>query len=439
MNVTVVGAGSAGLLSALTVKYKVKNCIVTVIRDPNEPVIGVGESTIGSFMDFLTSSLGIIVDDFMEYVKPVIKYGIYFKFGKKDFHYTFDNAFDYQQYTEQLPQGFDWEGGNYGNTQYSKIMLEKGTGDYSGALHIDNKLFLEYLEKIALERGIIIIDDKVNSIQREGDIISSLNDKYRADFFIDCSGFKSILSNEKFVSYSDSLVNDRAIFFRTKTKEKIRPYTQSSTMKSGWFWEIDHSQGYTGNGYVYSSKYITDEQALNEVEEKLKTKIDDYRIIPFKTGRKDKHWVGNVITIGNADGFVEPLEATSIMVIHKSITMVAMIIGYDDKRGDLIERYNKFINEYYDLIRDFILIHLCFNDRLKTPYWKDYRKRINKLPKDGLGYYLLKYYLKNNTHILFVSESYNDVNAFGLDGWYQLYRGLISTETDRKKVLARLK
>jgi tryptophan 7-halogenase len=439
MNITIIGSGSAGLLSALTLKHKMPNCIVTIIRDPNEPVIGVGEATVGSFMSMLETHLNLNMNDFIEKVKPVIKYGVLYEFGKKDFHYTFDNAFDFQSYNKPLPKGFDFEGGNYGNTEFSKLMMSKENGDYSGAFHVDNKLFLEYLENISIKKNIIFIDDKIESIKKKDDIIISLNDKYYADYFIDCSGFKSVLSDEKFISYSDSLVNDRSIFFRTKTKEKIKTYSHAITMNSGWLWVVDHTQGYSGNGYVYSSKYITDDDALKELEEKYKMKIKDYKVIPFKTGRKERHWVGNVITIGNADGFVEPLEATSLMVILKSIQLTSMIIKYGDKKGDLIIRYNQFINEYYDLIRDFILIHMCFNDKLDTVYWKDYLDRVDKLPKNSMGYNILDYYLKNNTHVLFTSKFFSDDNPFSLDGWFQMYRGLIPTEKDRKKILERLK
>ena len=168
-------------------------------------------------------------------------------------------------------------------------------------------------------------------------------------------------------------------------------------------------------------------------------KIKNYKVIPFKTGRKEKHWVGNVITIGNSDGFIEPLEASSLMIILKSSQLVSLILEYGSKKGDLIERYNKFMNEYYDLIHDFILIHLCFNDRINTKYWKDYIKRVKKLPTEGLGYRLLKYYLTNNTHVLFLSHFLMDSNPYYIEGWYQMYRGLIPTDSDRKKILERLK
>ena len=105
----------------------------------------------------------------------------------------------------------------------------------------------------------------------------------------------------------------------------------------------------------------------------------------------------------------------------------------------LIERYNKYTNQYYDNIRDFILIHFVFNNKLKTKYWKDYRKRINKIPKDSMAYEILNYYLKNNTHIKFLSHVFTSTNPYGLEGWYSILRGLIPTETDRKKWLVMLK
>ena len=433
MRVIIIGAGSAGLMFSLILSHFFPSCNIKIIRDPNTKVIGVGESTTQPFLGFLSEYLGIDTNDFIINVKPVDKYGIYFEFGKKDFHFTFDTAFDYAYFDESLPVGFKFEGGNNGDTPYSILMNEKSVKGHSGAFHIDNQLFLKYLEKIAVERGIQFVSDKITSIQRKGDDIVSLNKKYHADYFIDCSGFKPVLSEEKFHSYKETLVNDRALFFRTKTKHEIRPYTKSSTMNSGWLWEIDHSQGYTGNGYVYSSKYITDDDALTEVQNKLRIKIQDYRIIPFKTGRLEKHWVGNVVTIGNADGFVEPLEATSLMVIFQLSKDVVDIIKYGDKKGDLIERYNKQTNQYYDNIRDFILIHFVFNDKLNTKYWKDYKKRWSKIPKDSIVYDILSYYLNNDTHIKFLSHVFGTTNPYGLEGWYSILRGLIPSETDRKK------
>jgi tryptophan halogenase len=435
VKVIIVGSGTAGLFFALMLKNKIPSCEITIIKDPNISVIGVGESTVGTFTDFMKNHLGVNIDEFYEYVNPVTKKGVYFKFGKKDFHFTFDTVFDYEYSDDQLPIGFRFKGGNYGNSNQSLDMISKtGIFDYStGALNIDNSLFIKYLTKIANERGINIINDTIKNIQRQGNNIKSLNDNYKADYYIDCSGFNSVLSNEKFYSYENMLLNDKALFFNTKIKS-IRPYTQATTMNSGWLWSIDHSNKISSNGYVFCSKYISDYEALKELESKMKIKITDYRIIPFKSGRLEKHWVGNCITLGNADGFIEPLESSSLMIIMQLSLLITSIIRYDDKKGDLINRYNKFTNSYYDSLRDFIFIHFCFNNKKNTKYWNDYNLIQSKLNDNCFGHEILMYYLNNDTHIKLLSHVYKDENPFGLEGWYSILRGLIPTENDRKLI-----
>tara|TARA_R110000787_G_scaffold81034_2_gene175834 strand:- start:634 stop:1980 length:1347 start_codon:yes stop_codon:yes gene_type:complete len=443
MEIIIIGAGSAGLLSALMIKNKIPKCNITIIKDPDTKVIGVGESTVGSFITMLKDHIGIDIDDFIKNVKPVTKHGLLFNFGKKDFNYSFDRTFDLEQNGNYLPNGFYFEGGDINHSEESTHIFNKTNTEpiYSkGGLNLNNKLSLEYLEKIAIEKGIKIINGKIISVERIDNNIKSLNKKHKADYFIDCSGFNSLLSEEKWVSYNDSLINDKALFFEITNKRNynIRPYTQATTMKCGWLWEIDHADNTTSCGYVHSSKYTSDKESLKEVEQKLKIKIKDYRIIPFKTGRLEKHWVGNVITIGNADGFIEPLESTSLMIILQLSLQISYILKYGDKKNDLIDDYNKFVNKYYDNIRDFILIHFCFNNKINNKYWKDYKKRIGKLSKNSLGYEIVHYYLRNNTHIRFLTHTYNDENPFGLEGWYSILRGLIPTETDRKKWLVKL-
>jgi tryptophan halogenase len=437
MKIIIVGSGSAGLITALMLNNNIPDVEILIIKSQHKKIIGVGESTVGSFNTFLVDLLGIDKNDFIINVKPVTKYGISFEFGKNDFHYTFDTVFDYEFYNEKLPIGFKFNGGNYGNSEFSTNMINK-SNPYkynTGAYHVDNRLFIDYLEKISHKRGIKFINDDIISVKREGDNIVSLNEKYVSDYFIDCSGFKPVLSNEKFYSYEDVLVNDRALFFRTKTTDTLKPYTQSTTMNCGWLWRIDHSTGFTGNGYVYSSKYITDEEAKKEVEQKLKIKLENSRIIPFKTGRLEKHWVGNVITVGNSDGFVEPLEATSLMTILQLSKDFSQIIKYGDNKGDLINRYNDFTNIYYDNIRDFILLHFCFNKRKDTKYWSDYSKRVNKLKINSQSYEILYYYLNNDVHIKYLSQIDELSNPFGYEGYYSILRGLIPTDDDRKELL----
>ena len=427
MNIIIVGGGTAGYLSALVMSYKIDLASnnVTIIKSPNIPPIGVGESTVGSFVRTLINDCGINIDEVNFYVRPVTKHGIEFDFGNKIFHYTFDYIFDSVDSESGIPAGFRFKGGNYGNSRLSKHMIEKVNAhpnNESGAYHIENSKFLDYLERVLLNRGVKIISEEITDIKRDGDIIKSLNNKYKADYFIDCSGFKPILSNSKWYSYDNMLVNDRALVFQRNKGDSIRPYTQSTTMKSGWLWEIDHVDK-TTCGYVYSSKYITDKKAKLEAEAKLDIIIDNSRVVKFKTGRLKKHWIGNVITLGNSDGFVEPLEATSIMVILKLSVDIRDITRYENKHN-LIEKYNIFVNNFLDTIRDFVFIHFAYNKKLNTKYWKDYRSR-SVLLQNCMGAELLEYYKQNNAHIKYhTNDIHSHDNPFGLEGWWSLFRGL---------------
>ena len=424
MNIIIVGGGTAGYLSALMLSHKT-DYNITIIKSPNISTIGVGESTVGSFIETLRDHCGINMDEFNFYVRPITKYGIELDFGYTPFHYTFDYAFDVIDYKSNLPNGFNFKGGNYGNSKLSKYMIEKinaHPNPESTAYHIENSLFLDYLEKVLLIRGVKIISEEITDIKKDGNIIQLLNNKYEADYFIDCSGFKSILSNSEWYSYNNMLINDRALFFQKRLGNSIRPYTKGTTMNNGWLWEIDHNDK-TACGYVYSSNHITDEEAKLEAESKLDITIDNSRIIKFKSGRLKEHWIGNVITLGNSDGFVEPLEASSIMVILKLSKDIIDIITYGKNQYNLIKKYNIFVNNYLDTIRDFIFIHFAFNKKLDTEYWKEYRSKSGLL-QNGIGADLLEYYKQNHTHLKFLNHVYVEENPYGIDGWWALFRGL---------------
>tara|TARA_R110002167_G_scaffold122012_1_gene300442 strand:+ start:251 stop:1543 length:1293 start_codon:yes stop_codon:yes gene_type:complete len=423
MNIIIVGGGNAGYLCALMISHKT-DYNVTIIKNPNIKPIGVGESTVGSFIRLLRDHCGINMEEFNFYVKPITKYGIEFDFGDTPFHYTFDFAFDSSDPISGLPSGFKFKGGNYGNSQFSRYMIDKQNvhpNSQSSAYHIENSLFLNYLEKVLLSRGVTIVSEEITDIKKDGNIIKSLNNKYEANYFIDCSGFKSILSNSEWYSYDNMLLNDQALFFQKRLGNSIRPYTKCTTMNNGWLWEIDHEE-ITSCGYVYSSKHITDDNAKLEAESKLDIIIDNSRVIKFKTGRLKEHWIGNVITLGNSDGFVEPLESTNIMVILHLSKDIIDIIRYENN-ANLIEKYNVFVNDYLDTIRDFIFIHFAYNKKLDTKYWNDCRSRTGLL-QNGIGKELLEYYKQNNTHVKFLTHIHRDENPFVLEGWWSLFRGL---------------
>jgi tryptophan 7-halogenase len=420
MKIIISGIGSAGLLTAAIMKYKMPDNDI-IILDGGEGVIGVGESTVGTFINDIMIHAGVKINDFIKDVKPVAKYGIEFDFGEKKFHYTFDKTFNWKGYKDKLPIGFNFKGGNFGNSQFSKNMITKSHHDVIGrshGVHVNNKRFISFLTKHVKELGVNIIKEDVNTIERDGQTIKSINNKYKADYYIDCTGFNAKLTRSKWIPYK-SLINDRALLFMTKNEHPIKPYTLATTMNSGWLWQIDHIDS-TNNGYVYSSKYITDDQAKKEIENKINKKIES-RLVKFKTGRREKQWESNVISIGNSGSFIEPLESTSLNIITNTSIILTDIFnsGVNDY---LINRFNSTINERLDNIADFVSLHFILNKKLNTSYWKDYNKV--KIKENTLAYNIIEYYKHNDTNIVMTSNFFSELNPFGLEGWYSILRGL---------------
>ena len=420
MKIIIAGTGTAGLLSAAVLKYKMPESDITIL-DGGEGVIGVGEATYGTFIKSIVDHAGINLYDFVSDVDPVAKYGLELDFGEKVFHYTFDTAFDWKDFNVKLPIGFSFKGGNYGNSPFSRSMIKKANYDVieqTHAVHIDNKKWLECLTKYVKKLGVNIIKTDVDTVERDGNTITSINNKHKADYYIDCTGFKAKLTKSKWKPF-ESLINDRALFFLTENDHPIRPYTLATTMNSGWLWQIDHF-AHSGNGYVYSSKYITDEQAKEEVEHKIGKKIEG-KVIRFKTGRREKHWEGNVISVGNSDNFIEPLEATSINIILHSIITLSDIFNSRINPYN-IDRFNSSISDRLDHISDFIAAHFIYNKKLDTKYWNYYNKI--KIKNNTLAYDIIEYYKHNDANIFMTSEFYTDINPFGVEGWYSILRGL---------------
>jgi tryptophan halogenase len=200
-----------------------------------------------------------------------------------------------------------------------------------------------------------------------------------ADLFIDASGFRSELlgraMNEPFVSFEASLFCDRALVGSwDRTDDFIYPYTVAETMDAGWCWRIDHEHS-VNRGYVYSSRFITDDQARDEfVRKNPKVKPWDH-VVKYRSGRYRRGWVDNVVGLGNACGFVEPLEATALMVLCGQSKMLVDLLQHSElsPTPSIRDLYNRAFVEIWDDIRDFLSIHYKFNTRLDTPFWQTCR------------------------------------------------------------------
>jgi tryptophan halogenase len=403
----VLGAGSAGLIAAMTLKRKLPTASVKVLRSPEIGVIGVGESTTPNVPSHLFDYLGISRRRFYEMAEPTWKNGIHFIWGPREsFDYTFEIQLDTRVPELPRPNGY------YCQDDMSNLCLQNalvgqrkafgrqpnGAPDIKGwtAFHLENVKLVAALEVFAKEMGVEIIDGKMSGAERGPAGIAAIHledgQKLTADFFIDASGFRSELLGkvleEPFISFSNSLFNDRAVVGRwERTDEPILPYTTAETMDNGWCWRVEHEKQ-INRGYVYSSAAVSDDEARAEyVRKNPRAQVND-RVVKFRTGRYQRGWVDNVMAVGNACGFVEPLESTSLMVICWQCQTFVEFLEYVGVSPTVMSLYNRAWAATWDEICDFLALHFWANTRLDTPYWKHCRNDtdISRL-KDLLEFY----------------------------------------------------
>jgi tryptophan 7-halogenase len=388
-SVIVLGGGSAGFLAALALKTKLPDIGVTVIRSKDIGIIGVGEGSTVGLTRFLHNFLAVPQEQFYKIARPTWKLGLRFIWGNRPyFNYTFGPGPDAN--VNGLSRSFGYycfEDMEYADP-ISALMTHDRAFERDGkapkwhqavAYHIENEFFVNFLEQLALQRGVEILEDKVIEAPQDENGLTGLRlasgRSESADLYLDCSGFASVLLSktlgEPFVSFKPSLFNDRAVVGGwDRSSEVIKPYTTCEQMDAGWCWQIDH-EWRINRGYVYSSDFISDEAAEREFRAKCPL-VGDTRIVRFVSGRYRRAWVKNVVAIGNATGFVEPLEATALGVIAVQSHLLAECLRESGCRPGIrsIEQFNRFHADNWDSIRDFLSIHYKFNTALETPYWQ---------------------------------------------------------------------
>jgi tryptophan halogenase len=431
--VLVLGGGSAGLIAAMSFQRYFQGVRVVLVRSPDIGIIAVGESTTPNVPDYLFNQLKLDRRRFYAMVEPTFKLGIHFLWGPRtSFNYGFDVSLDYKHPEMHRPTGYYCDE-EFGDESLWNGLMNAGkaferqppsgspkiTGGH--AFHLENSKLVAALEFFAREMGVEIIDGKMDHAERGplGVAAIVLDDGRRlaADFFVDASGFRSELLSrvyeEPYLSYQSSLFNDRAILGSwQRTDEPILPYTTAETMDSGWAWQIEHEQ-LINRGYVFSADAISEEAAREEFARKNPKATLADRLVKFRTGRYRRAWVDNVLAVGNSSGFVEPLEATSLMVICWQCEIfleMALTIGMTPS---VVERFNRLWGQTWDEIRNFLALHFWANTRLDTPYWRrcraetdisGIRELLSFYEENGPSRYL-KYFVEN-PNIQFGLEGY---------------------------------
>jgi tryptophan 7-halogenase len=415
--IVVVGGGTAGWLTALTAQRSIPDVEVTVIESEEIGILGAGEGTTPNIISIL-DYLGIPVSTFVSKTNATIKNSIRFTNWNNDGKHYYHNfsPLDPKCSGSDLYYERNWErydlnyllnvyqdvpftSGSLGSilNEQRKVphistgvvnkaidpILNYGSGMFFG-LHFDASQFASVLKDVGLSRGIKRIEGKVVQVNEDSDgFIANLTldtqDIVPLDFVFDCTGFYRLLIGKHYKSnwktYTDVLPVKAAVpfFLEPNFDEELPTYTDSIAMKYGWMWQIP-LQHRTGCGYVYDSDLISEEEAIKEIEDYLGFEPiyprKDKGGFKFEAGCYTTPWVKNCVALGLSAGFIEPLEATSIMV-----TIACLQDLFSDaqhlkvKNSPFIDVYNKRVEQKNDEIRDFLYLHYM-TGRTDTEFWK---------------------------------------------------------------------
>ena len=407
--ILIVGGGTAGWMAALHMQdaWGDKGVDICLIESPTIGTVGVGEGTTPRLREFYTR-LDIPESEWMPPCNATYKCGISFpewstvEGYESYFHPFFSNCDkEYAPYFRDncklrrnghdIPAHPD----DYFLTtalarqQRSPIPKHKPNTENLYGYHFDAALMGEFLKGKATQRGVTLIQDTITEviINQDGDIShveTESHGKIKADLFVDCSGFKGLLirqtMGEELNSTKAYMFNDSAIAIPTpiNNQGEIMSETISRAMKYGWVWHIPLSNR-MGNGYVYSSDYISKEEVETEFREYLGKDAEGIKALHLRwsPGRLENHWKNNCVAIGLSQGFLEPLEALMTNVIQYSIE------GFTDcfERGEFTDQYrekfNGQVNGFIDGVLDYLQLHYKLNSRDDTAYWRDNRDNPN--------------------------------------------------------------
>ncbi len=389
-SVAVVGGGTAGYFAALALKSHLPQLEVTLIESSKIPIIGVGEATTTLMPPFLHRQLGIDIVDLYREVRPTWKLGIKFDWGLPGPYY-FTYPFGPASPIEACAHAGDLRNQSVGAQMMAvdrvPVFIESNgerlslLPEMKFAYHLDNKPFVAFLATRARNVGIGHIDAEITEARPSADgenlerLVLADGREVHADLYVDASGFRSLLIEKTlgspFLSYASSLFCDTAILGELPQGKTIEPYTTAQTMDAGWCWRIP-VEGEDHRGYVHSSAHLSADDAEAELRAK-NPGLGATRSVRFRSGRHRDFWKGNTVAVGNAYGFVEPLESTALhMVIIELSYLLAALGGALDRTV-----VNARIGGHWDFLRWFLALHYRFNKKLDTDFWRECRATVD--------------------------------------------------------------
>jgi len=442
--IVVVGGGAAGWMSAAALSQLLPRDFtqIELVESEEIGIIGVGEATVPTIFWF-NKKLGIDEADFVSKTQGTFKLGIDFvdwgKIGNRFFHgFGFfgppiDDIPAYQYWLKLHKQGDQTRLEGY---CVPAIMAELNrcvrphpdpNSPFSAFLYayqFDAALYARYLRGYAEQRGVKRTNARIVDVKLRGEdgfieaLVLEDGTLVAGDLFIDCSGFVGLLIEKAlktgYEDWTHWLPCDRALAAPCESVSPVTPYTRSTAREAGWQWRIP-LQHRIGNGYVYCSKFISDEKAAETLMGNLDGKaLAEPRQLRFAAGRRKKFWHKNCVAIGLASGFVEPLESTTVSLIQNGIAR--LIEYFPDKNCDpaLQDEFNRRSVMEIEGIRDFIILHYCLTERRDSELWNYCREM--PLP-DSLAY-KIEMFRTRGYPIVHESDNFKEPS------WIAIFNGL---------------
>lgn len=440
--IVIVGGGTAGWMAA-AVLSRFTDRAITLVESEAIGTVGVGEATIPQIRLF-NAGLGIDEAEFLRETRGSFKLGIEFA-GWAGEGRSYMHAFGHVGHPAGvLPFHHYWLRAKAAGTAKSldAYSLNEQAGralkmqmwrpqpgeqapEMPWAYHFDASLYAAYLRRYSEARGVTRIEGHVGDVARNEAGIASITlngdqtakESIEGDFFIDCTGFRSLLLGGAletgFDDWTHWLPCDRAVAIPCQTKGDFTSYTKATARKAGWQWRIP-LQHRIGNGHVYCSAFMSDDEALDTL---LATIDGDPLAQPnqlrFTTGTRRQHWVGNCLALGLSAGFMEPLESTSIHLIQSSLARFLQMLPAGKAEPAIIAEFNRQAQFEWARIRDFLILHYCANGRHGEAFWD--HCRAMELP-DTLAAKIDQFKASG-----FIHREHEEL--FTEQGWLQVFAG----------------
>ncbi|MCG1003170.1 MULTISPECIES: FAD-dependent oxidoreductase [Halobacterium] len=460
-DVTIVGGGDVGLLTALGIQQMNPSVAVSVVDDFQTEIPQVGKSTYREIQNILHGALELDEHEFISAVKPIWKASVYFRdwCDYPAFQFPFDAPAKYPDANtpnavEHFYHHYDESYDNPDHRTRGEQILAQGKSPwYYGpggdldkydkvAYHLDTERFNGFLRQRCRERGISLVDDEITDVETTEsriDAVHSEQQRYEADLYVDATGFNRVLRREQDAVFRDfEFPLDAALNVRIdRSLSDVVPATVVETGDHGWFWQIDTYDN-RDLGYVFATEYADEQTAMAEFREfvadvapgddsdaPIVTEADVDRY-DFESGYYDRAWVQNCVTIGNAQGFVEPLQSTALTANASLAVRFANLLSSHGRVADdaIRSAFNETVRRTWESIRDFVGIHYEYASG-ETEFWQAVASLDVSPRTDSVAEEFDRYGFNWNVDV--ADDDFAELDVFALPDFYTVMRNMGAT------------